>query len=350
MSNYDYNKKFEIITKDLEEVIGEDNLKNVLKERDLKLYWGTATTGKPHIGYLMPLLKIKDFLEANCNVTILFADLHAYLDSMKSTEEQLEFRVKYYTYVIKETLFALGVNRDVIKNNIKFIRGTEYQLSANYSMDVYRLMSKTSLRDATKAGAEVVKQSNNPRMASLMYPGLQVLDEEHLDVDCQFGGVDQRKIFMMAEKYLPMLGYKKRSHLMNPMIKSFNESSDGKMSSSDINSKIDLVDSPKQIRKKIGKAFCPEKSIDTGLFQFFEKVIYKIIQNNNETILFERPDDYGGNFECKNLGDVKENILNGNIHPVDLKSFISGFLTKLLEPIRNLRCNNEFVTSEKKGY
>ena len=187
MSNYDYNKKFEIITKDLEEVIGEDNLKNVLKERDLKLYWGTATTGKPHIGYLMPLLKIKDFLEANCNVTILFADLHAYLDSMKSTEEQLEFRVKYYTYVIKETLYALGVKRDVIKNNIRFVRGTEYQLSAKYSMDVYRLMSKTSLRDATKAGAEVVKQSNNPRMASHMYP-IQVLDEEHLDVDGQFGG------------------------------------------------------------------------------------------------------------------------------------------------------------------
>jgi tyrosyl-tRNA synthetase len=37
-------------------------------------------------------------------------------------------------------------------------------------------------------------------------PGLQALDEEYLHVDAQFGGVDQRKIFTFAEKYLPQLG------------------------------------------------------------------------------------------------------------------------------------------------
>eukprot|EP00958_Prasinococcus_capsulatus_P028724 scaffold7205_cov523-Prasinococcus_capsulatus_cf.AAC.9 len=55
-------------------------------------------------------------------------------------------------------------------------------------------------------------------MSGLLYPGLQALDEEYLKVDAQFGGVDQRKIFMFAEKYLPALGYKKRIHLMNPMV------------------------------------------------------------------------------------------------------------------------------------
>ena len=130
------------------------------------------------------------------------------------------------------------------------MRGTEFQLTPKYSMDVYRLMSKMSLRDANKAGAEVVKQSKNPKIASLLYPGLQALDEEYLEVDCQFGGVDQRKIFMMAEKYLPQMGYKKRIHLMNPMIKSFNEDGGEKMSSSEIDTKIDLIDTPKKIRKK----------------------------------------------------------------------------------------------------
>ena len=45
----------------------------------------------------------------------------------------------------------------------------------------------------------------------------QALDEEYLKCDAQFGGVDQRKIFTFAEKYLPHLGYQKRIHLMNPM-------------------------------------------------------------------------------------------------------------------------------------
>lgn len=33
--------------------------------------------------------------------------------------------------------------------------------------------------------------------------GPQALDEEYLKVDAQFGGVDQRKIFTLAEKVTP---------------------------------------------------------------------------------------------------------------------------------------------------
>lgn len=72
--------------------------------------------------------------------------------------------------------------------------------------------------DAKKAGAEVVKQVESAALSGLIYPGLQALDEEYLGVDAQFGGVDQRKIFVFAEKYLPQIGYKKRAHLMNGMV------------------------------------------------------------------------------------------------------------------------------------
>lgn len=82
---------------------------------------------------------------------------------------------------------------------------------------MYKLSSLVTEHDAKKAGAEVVKQVGNPLLSGLMYPGLQALDEEYLKVDAQFGGVDQRKIFTYADKYLPQLGYAKRAHLMNPM-------------------------------------------------------------------------------------------------------------------------------------
>jgi tyrosyl-tRNA synthetase len=55
-----------------------------------------------------------------------------------------------------------------------------------------------------------VKQVKNPLMSSLLYPILQALDEEWLGVDAQFGGIDQRKIFMFAREHLPSIGYKKR--------------------------------------------------------------------------------------------------------------------------------------------
>lgn len=43
-------------------------MKEILKERELKVYWGTATTGKPHVAYFVPMSKIADFLKAGCEV------------------------------------------------------------------------------------------------------------------------------------------------------------------------------------------------------------------------------------------------------------------------------------------
>lgn len=43
-------------------------MKQVLQERELKVYWGTATTGKPHVAYFVPMSKIADFLRAGCEV------------------------------------------------------------------------------------------------------------------------------------------------------------------------------------------------------------------------------------------------------------------------------------------
>lgn len=51
-----------------QEVLGEEKLKEILKERELKIYWGTATTGKPHVAYFVPMSKIADFLKAGCEV------------------------------------------------------------------------------------------------------------------------------------------------------------------------------------------------------------------------------------------------------------------------------------------
>jgi tyrosyl-tRNA synthetase len=41
-----------------------------------------------------------------------------------------------------------------------------------------------------------------------LYPVLQVLDEEHLKVDAQLGGIDQRKLFVAAKEWLPKIGYR----------------------------------------------------------------------------------------------------------------------------------------------
>lgn len=331
-----WEEKKVLITRNLQETLGEDKLVEILKQRDVKIYWGTATTGKPHVAYFVPMSKIADFLKADCEVTILFADLHAYLDNMKAPWSLLELRVKYYEAAIKAMLRSIGVPLD----KLKFVKGTDYQLSKEYTLDVYKLTSVVTQHDAKKAGAEVVKQVEYPLLSGLLYPGLQALDEEYLKVDAQFGGVDQRKIFTFAEKYLPQLGYQKRVHFMNPMVPGL---AGGKMSSSEVDSKIDLIDSAAEVKKKLKRAFCePGNTADNGLLSFVKHVLFSLFPEG-EGFEVLRKEEFGGNVTYNKYQDLEDAFAKEEVHPGDLKASVERYINKLLDPIRQ-----EFETPELK--
>lgn len=69
MANTTWEQKKQLITRNLQEHLGDEKLTAIVKERDLKIYWGTATTGKPHVAYFVPMTKIADFLHAGCEVS-----------------------------------------------------------------------------------------------------------------------------------------------------------------------------------------------------------------------------------------------------------------------------------------
>lgn len=357
-------QKYNLITRNLQEVLGEDKIKTVLKERDLKIYWGTATTGKPHIAYFVPMSKIADFLRTGAEVTILFADLHAYLDNMKAPWELLALRVQYYEHTIKAMLQSIGVPLD----KLKFERGTNYELSREYTLDVYRLSSLITEHDAKKAGAEVVKQVDHPLVSGLLYPGLQALDEEYLKVDAQFGGIDQRKIFTFAEKYLPQLGYQKRAHLMNPMGKNHLKQTKKtctkwffiiltvpgltgtKMSSSEDDSKIDLLDSPANVKKKLKKAFCEPGNIENnGLLSFVKHVVFPLFKQG-EKFVVARSAEHGGNAEYDTFEKLEEAFAKQDVHPGDLKASVEIYINKLLEPVRKMFETPELKKLSEQAY
>lgn len=329
MTSLTYEQRLELIKNNLQEVLGEEQLKALLKERDPKIYWGTATTGKPHIAYFVPMTKLADFLQAGCHVTILFADLHAYLDNMKAPWELLQLRAKYYEVVIKGILESIGVPLD----KLKFIKGTDFQLSKEYILEVFRMSSMVSEHDAKKAGSEVVKQVDNPLLSGLIYPGMQALDEEFLDVDIQFGGVDQRKIFVFAEKYMPALGFKKRIHLMNPMVPGLTGS---KMSSSEADSKIDLLDDSSKVLAKIKKAFCEEGNIEqNGVLPFVKHVLFPVFNIKNiSSFQIERPEKFGGNRSFENYASLEAAFAAKEVFPLDLKNAVAKYINMLLDPIR----------------
>lgn len=351
--------KYNLITRDLQEVLGGDKVKAILQaqERPVRAYFGTAPTGRPHVGYLMPLCKLADFLKAGVHLKVLLADIHAFLDNLKAPIELVKARAAYYGAIIKAVLQAIGVP----VNRLEFVVGSSYQLTPQYTMDQYRLASIVTEHDALRAGAEVVKQVASPLLSSLLYPGLQALDEEHLHADFQFGGVDQRKIFTYAEAFLPKLGYEKRAHLMSPMVPGLKGS---KMSASDKGSKIDFLESPKEIQKKLNEAFCVEGEVEeNGVLAFAKAVLFPVARLRAETraeghadlldpkngaagdlhladspegTLFSinRPEKFGGPLHYASYAQVEADFVAKKLHPLDLKKGVADAITTLLEPVR----------------
>lgn len=56
---------------------------------------------------------------------------------MKAPWSLLEHRTKYYEEIIKEMLRSLGVPLD----KLNFVKGSNFELSREYTLDVYRLSS-----------------------------------------------------------------------------------------------------------------------------------------------------------------------------------------------------------------
>uniref|UniRef100_L2G8Q4 tyrosine--tRNA ligase n=1 Tax=Colletotrichum fructicola (strain Nara gc5) TaxID=1213859 RepID=L2G8Q4_COLFN len=241
-------ERFALIQENLAEVMNPEIIEKILAEgRNPKIYWAGA----------IPRCRLRDD-----------GPPRRYpLDNLKAPIELVEQRAKFYKFAITNILQAVGVSTE----KLNFVLGSSYQKSPEYIMDIYKMSSLISERDAKKAGAEVVKQSDNAPMSGLLYPVLQVCDEQHLGVDAQFGGMDQRKLFAAATEWLPKIGYKVRAHLLNPMVPGLNG---GKMSASDPDSKIDLLDAPEVVQKKLRKAECvPKVAEGNGVLSFVEYVL-----------------------------------------------------------------------------
>ncbi|KAK7920949.1 tyrosyl-tRNA synthetase [Apiospora marii] len=326
----DATARYALIKDNLAEVLDAPIIENILAEgRNPKIYWGTATTGRPHCGYFVPAVKIAQYLAAGCEVTILLADIHGFLDNLKAPIELVAHRVTYYRFCITEMLRAVGVSTE----KLKFVLGSSYQTSSEYTMDIFKLCAVTSEHDAKKAGAEIVKQTSNAPLSSLLYPILQVLDEQYLDVDAQFGGLDQRKLFTASKEWLPKLGYKQRAHLMNPMVPGLQG---GKMSASDENSKIDLLDSLEVVAKKIRKAEAvPKEPEGNGILAFAEFVLLPVaaLKGKREFVVSRERDG----LEPLVYSDVKqmhEDYRQDILTPQLLKAATTKALTELLAPIQ----------------
>ena len=338
MAEMNVDEKFELVKRNTAEIIGEEELKKLLKEKKKPVaYLGTAPTGKPHVGYFLWGLKVCDLLRAGFHVKILLADLHAVLDN--TPWNVIDFRYDYYASIIPEMIKALGADT----KELEFVKGSEMQLKPEYMYDVLQLSSLVSVHDATKASSDVVKMGDNPKLSGLIYPLMQAADEQYLGVDCQLGGTDQRKIMVLARENLPKIGYKQRIEIMNPLLPGLIGK---KMSSSDPNTKIDLLDDAESVKKKLNKAEFIEGDADNGVMAFLEYFLMVVKKDKKESFLVERPEKFGGNKEYRDFESIKKDVVSKALHPMDIKNAVAKEISKILSKIDKKKVE----PLEKKAY
>ncbi len=313
--------KLELIKRNVQEIVTEDELKELLEKKEHPTaYVGYEPSGKIHMGHVLTVNKLLDLQEAGFKITVLLADLHAYLNKKGTLEEVRE--VADYN---KRCFIALGLDEE--KTN--FVYGSDYQLGEEYILNVLKLTRNTTLNRATRSMDEVGRKMEDPSVSQMVYPIMQAIDIAMLGVDIAVGGIDQRKIHMLGREGLPSLGFKAPLCIHTPILLGL----DGEKMSSSNNNFISIDDSEADIKKKLKKAFCPAGEVnDNPVLELFK---YHICPRYEE-IVFERPEKFGGNLVCRGYEDIEKVFASGELHPMDLKNGASKYMNRIIEIVRNV--------------
>ena len=330
----DTQERVELIKKNTEEVITEEDLVSLLDtKKGITAYYGTAPTGPFHIAYLIPLSKVFDLSKAGITTKILIADIHASMDDLKTPWDEVNKRAEYYKKCI-ELAFPW-------EKKPEFVIGSSFQLKKEYITDVLKISTLMTVKRATRAASEVTRMKN-PKVSEMIYPIMQILDEQYLDTDIQIGGIDQRHIMAAAREYLPKLGYKARVELMTPLVASL-KGSGTKMSASIPGSFIKVYDSEEDINKSIKQAYCPEADIkDNPVTQLCKFIIFPV----KNKLKIERPAKFGGDIEFKNYGELEKTFMEKQLHPADLKQAVAKALISIFSNAREYFEKNKDVLKE----
>jgi len=178
--------------------------------------------------------------------------------------------------------------------------------------------------------------------AQIIYPCMQAADIFHLKCDITQLGMDQRKVNMLAREVGPKLGFWKPVVVSHHMILGLSKPSssskdpddmllDMKMSKSKPDSAIFMEDSEEEIKRKLAKAYCPEKQ--TEMNPVLEYCRYMIFERFG-SMDFRRPAKFGGDLSIGSYDELAKMYRSGALHPMDLKAAAAFYINEMVRPVR----------------
>ena len=320
--------KLSKITANTEEVVTEEELKTVLKKGKPKAYIGFEPSGTVHLGWKICTNKIRDFLDCGFDFTVLLADWHAYINDKLGGDLK---KIKLCGRYMEDCFASMGVDKD----KVRFVYASDYVGDPKYWELVLRTSKATSVKRVKRA-MDIMGRSEDEAerdLSKLFYPAMQVSDIFYLDLDVAYGGMDQRHAHMLARDVSKKLGRKAPVAIHTPLLTGLQAGGrmvpiEAKMSKSKPDSMISIHDDPASIKKKISKAFCPEKQIEGNpILELCKYIIFPELKG--DVFLIERPEKFGGNLEFGSYDELERAFVDG-LHPLDLKNTTARYVNKIL--------------------
>jgi len=351
-------EKFELITRNTEEVLTPEDLKALLEKKErLKHYIGFEISGRVHLGTgLVCMSKVKDLMDAGVECSVFLADWHSWINDKLGGDRKVikETAVGYFKEALKASLLCMGGD----PKKLKFVLGSDlYHNNDEYWATMIDVSKNITLgrmqRSITILGR---KEGEAVDFAKMLYPPMQVADIFFQDLTIAHSGMDQRKAQVIARdvaaklKVHPLLNKKKEKikpvaihgHLIlglqKPPVWPVEKDklqelwSTMKMSKSIPDSAIFVTDSPEEIKRKLNKAFCPEK--ETGFNPILDWAKYLVFKDEKSKLEVTRPEKFGGNVTYKSYAELESDFAQEKLHPMDLKTAVAEALINVLEPAR----------------
>lgn len=344
----DIETKIELICRlPTEEVLTPEDLRQLLETEEHPIaYDGWEPSGLVHLGTgNICAYKMKDFIEAGIHFKAYLSTWHAWLNNKLGGNLKL---IRKAADLFRHSWIALGIP----PGKVEFIYSDELYDDLDYWAKTVIIAKNLSIARVTRT-LEIAgrKESEARHVSDFLYTPMQVADIFHMKVKiCQLG-IDQRKANVVAREIGEKIGFWKPvcvhhtylQGLMKPPVWPIPKEQEReilssiKMSKSKPETCVFIYDTPEEIKQKISKAFCPEKTVE---YNPVMEICKYLVFREKPTFTIERPAKFGGNIEVQNFQELATVYAQGKLHPQDLKNGVAAELVKILEPVRRYFDNN----------
>lgn len=335
--------KLELLTRNMVEVITEEEARDALDSGRNRAYIGFEPSGLPHLGSgLLWPKKLNDLAELGLDTTVLLADWHAKVNDKLGGDLS---KIQESGRILMKSMKAVGLSEKV-----KFLWTSDMVSDPEYWSTLLSVAKNSNLARIRRALPIMgrTEQDADKDFSKYIYPLMQVTDIFFMDLDFAFGGMDQRHAHMLARDVAEKMGRKKAISIHGPLLGSLTGSgrmdSFKKMSKSDPGSAIFLFDSPEEVKSKIKKAFCPIKEVEGN--PILDIVRHVILPYYGKDFIIERPPNKGGPITPGTSQELEQMYRNGEIHPLDLKSAVTAAINEMIAPAIRLLESEKLDLSE----